>query len=73
MLRRQIEEINKIYFCGWRRNPKGKTVSPYNNEKTRSAFGDKIAKLSLERNISSCWTDVSNDECLIKLNEINSN
>lgn len=62
--RRNIEEINKIYFCGWYSNPAGKNVRPGNLEKTRSAFGDEKAKICKNRNISSCWTDIVSDENL---------
>ncbi len=33
-LHREIEESDKIYFCGWRNNPKNNTVSDNNYEKT---------------------------------------
>lgn len=68
--RRKIEDINKIYFCGWYQNPIGHTVRAENLEKTRSAFGSKIAELSELNNISSCWTDVANDEQLNKINDL---
>lgn len=70
--RRNIEEINKIYFYGWRLNKIGEKVSNKNFEKTRCAFGDHFAKLSVEKNISSRWTDVLDDEHLEELNTINS-
>lgn len=69
--RRNIEEINKIYFCGWYRNPTGHTVRLENLEKTRSAFGDGKAETCKDKNISSCWTDIDTDENLKKLNNIN--
>lgn len=68
--RRNIEEINKIYFCGWYSNPIGKNVKPENLEKTRSAFGDEKANICKNRNISSCWTDIVVNENLGKLHEI---
>lgn len=68
--RRNVEEINKIYFCGWYSNPRGKNVRPENLEKTRSAFGDEKANICKNRNISSCWTDIAADEKLGKLHEI---
>ncbi|MDE7430959.1 MAG: hypothetical protein K2N34_03460 [Lachnospiraceae bacterium] len=68
--RRDIEEPNKIYFCGWRRNPNGKSVSENNYEKTRNAFGEEIARMSKSKNISSCWTDNQSEEEIGKLNEI---
>lgn len=69
--RRDIEEINKIYFCGWYSNPEGKKVNPENLEKTRSAFGDEKARICENRNISSCWTYLDVNEDLKKLDNIN--
>jgi hypothetical protein len=68
--RRKIEEEEKIYFCGWRRNAIGQNVSEKNYEKTRSAFGDEKALMSKRKNISSCWTDRDGDEELKRLSEI---
>lgn len=47
--KRNIEEENKVYFCGWYTNPKGKNVKQNNLEKTRSAFGDDKAKMSKKK------------------------
>lgn len=69
--RRDIEDEDKVYFCGWRRNPIGQRVQEKNLEKTRSAFGDKKAEICKINNISSCWTDYEDDEALKRLNEIN--
>lgn len=68
--KRNIEEIKKIYFCGWYSNPTGKNVRPENLEKTRSAFGDEKAKICKIRNISSCWTDIAKDENLKMIDNI---
>lgn len=68
--RRIIEEIDKIFFCGWYANPEGRRVRPENLEKTRSAFGDEKANLCLKNNISSRWTDIEAEENLRKLNEL---
>lgn len=68
--RRMVEEANKIYFCGWKKNPAGYNVSDMNIEKTRSAFGDKIADVCKSKNVSSCWTDISSDEVLGRINEL---
>lgn len=68
--RRNIEEVSKIYFCGWKRNPIGKSVSDKNYEKTRSAFGEEKAKMSKIKNISSCWTDNESEEEIKKLSDI---
>lgn len=70
--KRNIEEEDKVYFCGWKRNSSSQKVRDKNFEKTRSAFGDKIAKMSKEKNISSCWTDTENEESLKKLSELSS-
>lgn len=40
---RKIEENEKIYFCGWKRNTVGKSVSDKNYEKTLIAFGEEKA------------------------------
>lgn len=66
---REIEEPNKIYFCGWKNNIV-RNVTDGNLEKTRSAFGDELAELCRIKNISSCWTDIDNKEQINKLNKI---
>lgn len=68
--KRNIEETEKTYFCGWYSNPTGKNVRPENLEKTRSAFGDEIANISKTKNISSCWTNVVKDEQMKALDDI---
>lgn len=68
--KRNIEEANKIYFCGWYSNPVGKNVRPENLEKTKSAFGDEKANICEAKNISSCWTDIATDENLKMLDDI---
>lgn len=68
--RKNIEEIDKIFFCGWYSNPVGKNVRPENLEKTRIAFGDEKARICKNKNISSCWTDISADENLKVLDNI---
>lgn len=65
---RIIKEANKIYFIGWRDNPISDHVTELNLEKTRLAFGDKIAKISKQTNRSSKWT---NDERLENLEAFN--
>lgn len=69
-LKRNLEEADKIYFCGWRSNPLGSSVREKNLEKTRSAFGDQIADMCKQKNISSRWTDIDSEEDLARLNEI---
>lgn len=68
--RRSVEEADKIYFCGWKTNPVGKKVRDMNLEKTRSAFGDKIAAMCKLKNVSSCWTDISSEESLKNINNL---
>lgn len=68
--RRHIEEKNKIYFCGWRKNALGQNVRENNLEKTRSAFGDLKAEMCKRKNISSCWSDCACEESLRRLNDI---
>lgn len=62
---REINEANKIYFCGWKTNANGKVR---NYQKTLVAFGKEIADMSKKINKSSCWTDNANDERLKLLN-----
>jgi len=58
--RRNVEESEKIWFCGWRDNTtSGKHVTEENLEKTRKWLGEKAYVRCKERNISSCWTDDS--------------
>lgn len=67
---RDIEEENKIYFLGWYRNKVGKSVRDKNLEKTRLAFGDKIAKISKQTNRSSKWTHDERLENMEAFNDI---
>lgn len=66
---REIEKPNKIYFCGWKNNIVN-NVTDGNLEKTRSAFGDDLAKLCKKKNISSRWTDINDDEEINKINDV---
>ncbi len=67
---RCIEDEDKRYFCGWRKNPEGKHVTKENLEKTTAAFGKKYANLSIRYNMSSCWTDISSKEQIGRLNQL---
>lgn len=67
---RVVEEDDKIYFCGWKNNSTGYNVSDINIEKTRIAFGDKVATMCKLKNVSSCWTDISSKEFLKKINNL---
>lgn len=65
---RDVEDADKIYFCGFRHNSANESVSDRNYEKTRIAFGDRIADMLRRENVSTRWTDIVGDE---NLNEIN--
>jgi len=67
-LQHDIEEADKRYFCGWHTNPPNKNVRANNLIKTRLAFGDEYAEMSMKHNISSRWTYEQCDEDLTKLN-----
>jgi len=57
--RRDVEESEKIWFCGWRDNStSGQHVTDRNLEKTRQWLGEKAYLRCRERNISSRWTDL---------------
>lgn len=68
--KRKVEDANKIYFCGWRNNPSGYNVSDMNLEKTKIAFGSDFANICKGKNVSSCWTDISSDESLKRINDL---
>lgn len=56
--RRNVEEADKIYFCGWKDNSlTGERASDANLKKTLEAFGQRVFELCKRRNISSRWTD----------------
>lgn len=56
--RRDVEEADKIWFCGWRDNTsEGKHVTSMNLIKTRRWLGEQAYLRCKEKNISSRWTD----------------
>lgn len=58
-----VEEADKIYFCGWKDNTvTGNKVQDKNLDKTRKLLGEKAYLSCLQRNISSCWTDDASKE-----------
>lgn len=67
---KSIEEPEKKYFCGWRKNPPGTKVSPLNCQKTSLAFGSEMGTVSKKYNISSCWTSEKSKENLSQLNQM---
>lgn len=61
--RRDVEDSDKIYFCGWRDNTKrSENVTPKNLQKTREFLGEATYLSCKARNISTCWTDHEQDE-----------
>lgn len=54
--RRDIEEADKIYFCGFINHSKNH-ASPENLKKTRLLMGEEAYKRCLDENISTKWTD----------------
>lgn len=66
--RRDVEDSEKIYFCGWRDNTKrSEQVSKKNLHKTRRLLGEAAYQSCLKRNISTCWTDVERDVIEVKV------
>jgi hypothetical protein len=56
--RREVEESEKVWFCGWLDNTvSGKHVTVSNLEKTRRWLGEQAYRRCKERNLSSRWTD----------------
>lgn len=64
------EDADKIYFCGWRKNPVGSSVSRKNQNKSLLYFPAKEVELRTELNMSSCWSANPNDEALNTLNQL---
>ena len=56
--RRDVEEEDKVYFCGWRDNTiRGDKVTEHNLHKTKRILGQKAYEICKRKNLSSCWTD----------------
>lgn len=66
----KIEELNKLYFMGWRKDPPNTSVTTHNYNKTKFAFGAAFAEKSLKRGISSRWTDNKKEENINDINEL---
>lgn len=64
------EDADRIYFCGWRKNPAGSFVSRKNQNKSLLYFPAKEVELRTELNMSSCWSANPNDEVLNALNQL---
>ena len=67
-LAQDIEEADKIYFCGFRNNGKNETVSNRNYIKTKVAFGKLIADNLRKANVSTRWTSQRNEEDIYLIN-----
>lgn len=52
-----IEEADKSYFIGWRRNSPTERVSARNLDKTKRLMGSLAHRRSSDGNFSSCWTE----------------
>lgn len=55
--RRNVEESDKVYWCGWRRNAPDQKQTMRNYHKTSRWLGKTIADECRTCNISTCWTD----------------
>lgn len=56
--RSDVEESEKIYFCGWRDNtPRNEKVTPHNLYKTKKLLGEQAHQICTRKNLSSCWTN----------------
>lgn len=67
--KRNVADADKIYFVRWRRNSDGEHVSNGNYIKTCSIVGEEAANILRENNISSCWSDIPQDEQLNLINQ----
>ena len=55
--RNNVEENEKIYFCGWWDNTvRNEKVQEKNLNKTRKWLSEEAYKMCKKKNISSCWT-----------------
>ncbi len=66
---RNVPDEDKIYFTGWRKNPDGTHVSDGNYWKTCSIVGEDNANHLRNNNISSCWSDLPQEEQLHMINQ----
>ena len=62
---RQVDEAEKIYFCGWNDHTKDNRKA-HNFDKTEFYFGKTVADYCRANNISSRWTDVPKEEIQYK-------
>lgn len=66
----KYDDIDKRYFCGWHRNPAGKSVREKNRNKSLLYFPAKEVEMRKKLNMSSCWSANPDDEVLIALNQL---
>lgn len=66
----EIEEPDKLYFMGWRKNPLNTSVTKHNYNKTKFAFGTAFAEKSLKHGVSSRWTNNKKDENTKEINNM---
>lgn len=65
--KRDVEDADKIYFCGWfDNNLVNKKVRKQNLKKTKEILGLQAYEMCKSKNISSKWTDKEKD--LIEFN-----
>lgn len=58
-IRRDVEEADKKYFCGWLDHSKtGKSVTQANFDKTLKNWCREAYDYSIKRNMSTRWTDI---------------
>lgn len=62
-------DSDKPYFCGWKRNPEGKSVTPENFERTKAILPLEQALVCKRLNISSCWASYPSQERLAEINQ----
>ncbi|MDR1033590.1 MAG: DUF6037 family protein [Bifidobacteriaceae bacterium] len=60
--RRNVEEVDKIYFWRFRNNPEGEHVSSENLEKTQKLIGEEAYNRCSKYNISTQWTGIEKDD-----------
>ncbi len=67
---KKYDDVDKPYFCGWHRNPVGKSVQEKNRNKSLLYFSPEEVELRTKLNMSSCWSANPNEEVLIALNQL---
>lgn len=56
--KREVEEADKVHFCGWIYHTTKSNAQSPNLQKTRILLGEEAYNRCCERNISSRWTDL---------------